>query len=401
MRPYTIRKQSGKRCFAVLTIAMLLILLFSGLVVGASSPTYEYEEKNHEAEQKKYLTKLKQDKKKVELAVRNTKVLIDRSRGKPYLPEIYLRLAELYIEKSRIVYFIRKTIHKDSESSLDQLEANMLKNQAIEIYKRILDNFPDFEYRDKVHFFMAHEYRELGKTDEMIVHYRKIIKGYPKSDYVPESYLLLGDYFIGKQDVETAKRQYQAVLKYDNSPAIAIARYKLAWCLINLADYKKAIKLFEEAVKSTVTAKDIDIDTYKRVDVRMESLVDMAYCYPEVYKNSKPEEALNYFQDYSWSRQSYSIVLEKLAYRYFIKKRWHNAAHLYRELAELRQDPEDLLEYTRNIFECAQAIGKFQAADRDVALIIKALKKQRYSVYIDEKEKAKTIKIMNSMPVTL
>lgn len=393
MRPYAIYLKVGKRCFAVLAVTMLLILAVSGLAIGATTTVYEYEEKDQEAEQKKYLIRLQQDKKKVELAVRNTKVLIDRSRNKPYLPELYLRLAELYIEKSRIVYFIRKTTHKGAgKSSLDQLEANMLKNQAIEIYKRILDNYPDFEYRDKVHFFMAHEFRELGKTDDMILHYKKIIKNHPQSAYVPESYLLLGDYFIGKQDVDTAKRQYESVLKYSNSPAIAIARYKLAWCFINKADYKNAIFLFEKAVESAVTPKDIDIDTYKRVDVRLESLVDMAYCYPEVYKKSKPEEALQYFHKYSWSRQSFSIVLEKLAYRYYVKKQWRGAAHMYRELADLRQDPESLLDYTRKIFDCAQAIGKFQAADRDVALIIKALKKQRYSVHIDEKEKAKNYK---------
>ncbi|MBN2418007.1 MAG: tetratricopeptide repeat protein, partial [Deltaproteobacteria bacterium] len=214
---------------------------------------------------------------------------------------------------------------------------------------------------------------------------------YPKSGYIPEAYLLLGDYFFAEQDLESSTRHYEKVLNYPESPAIEIARYKLAWCYINEVNYGKAIKLFEVAVEGHVENKELDVDTYQHVDVRLESLIDMAFCYPEHYKKSTPEEALKYFQKYSWSRQSYIIVLEKLAYRYFVKKNWHMASALYRELCEIRQDPEKLLEYCRNIFECTQAIGKYENADRDVALIVKALRREKYSVDIDDSQKEKDI----------
>ena len=46
-----------------------------------------------------------------------------------------------------------------------------------------------------------------------------------------------------------------------------------------------------------------------------------------------------------------------------------------------------IIEYARNIFECNQSIGEFKHADKDIAAIIKALRKQKYSVHIDEKQK--------------
>jgi tetratricopeptide (TPR) repeat protein len=360
---------------------------------SVASDQYAYEEKDVVEEKKRYVIKLDQDKRKCELAIINTKTLIGRSKNRPYLPDLYLRLAELYIEKSRLAFFLRKSQQDEgSEKALDQYESNMLKKQAIEIYQRILDNFSDFAYTDKVRFFMAHEYYELGQIEEMLKQYQTLTSQFPDSQYTPESHLLLGDYYFNqKQDVDKSTLQYEAVLKYPQSPAVAAARYKLAWCKINLMDFAGALKLFEDSVTSSQAAKDLDIDTYRRVDVRLESLVDMAYCYPEVYKEATAEQALDYFQRYAWSRPVYTTVLEKLANRYYVKKKWALAAPIFRELAMIRQDPEKLLEYAKYIFECAQALGTYQHAEKDVAIVVRALERQIYSPHMAQADKDKLI----------
>lgn len=360
---------------------------------SAAANQYTYEEKDSEAEKARYVVKLEQDKRKCELAIVNTKTLISRSKNRSYLPELNLRLAELYIEKSRLAFFLRKSQHADGgERALDQYEANMLKKPAIEIYQRILDNFPDFAYRDKVRFFMAHEYHELGQTEEMIKHYQQLIRQHPDSQYTPEAHLLLGDYYFNqKQDVDRSIKHYEAVLTYTKSPAVAAARYKLAWCKINLSDFKGALELFEASVTSPLVAKDLDIDTYRRVDVRLESLVDMAYCYPEVYKKVTAETALAYFKRYAWSRPVYTTALEKLAYRYYVKKKWSQSASIYRELAMIRQDPEKLLEYAKYIFDGVQAMGTYQHAEKDVAIIVRALEGQIYSPHAIRADKDKLV----------
>ena len=354
---------------------------------------YEFERKDKKKEQQKLVEKLKQDKTKIELAIGNTKMLVDKSRNMPYLPELYLRLAELFIEKARIVFIIRKNegVTQGSEA-LDSLEANTLKNQAIETYLRILNDFPDYPARDKIHFFLAHEYREMNQIPEMVEQYRAIITQYPKSPYTPESFLLLGDHFISKQDLTMAIRHYTKVLDYPESSAIVIARYKLAWSHVNNRDFEKAIRLFEQSVEASNPGQEIDVDTYKRVDIKLESLVDMAYCYPEVYKEHTPQAALAYFKKYSWSRQVYTYVLEKLGSRYMAKKKHRHAVEIYRTLAELRHDGEQLLEYARNIVECVQALGDFKNADKDVAIIVSALKKQTYSAHVKDDEKAEDLK---------
>ena len=390
-------KTTGITLIGLLATLLLFTGSFSELFAAEQ---YVYETKDAAAAKKRYYVKLEQDKEKCDLAIINTKTLISRSKNKPYLPELYLRLAELFVEKSRLVYFIRRSIQEhEGQGGLQQYEANQLKQQALEVYQRILSQFPDFMDCDKVRFFMAHEYRELGQVEDMLSAYDTIVREHPDSPYAPEAHLLLGDYYFKqKQDVEKSKAHYEAVLRYPASPAGSVARYKLAWCQINLSDFTSALKLFEESVTSAVPGQDLDIDTYRRVDVRFESLIDMAFCYPEVYKKATPEEALDYFRRFSWSRPTYAAVLEKLAYRYYVKKKWPNAAALYRELAVLRQDPEKLIEYAKHIFDSVQAIGNYAHAEKDVGIIIHALENQRYSVHISREERTSSSRIMSCMP---
>lgn len=383
-----IMENRNPRIPLILFVTLAALILFTGEVTG--SKQYDYQQTDKAAEQKKFLAKLSDDNKKVDMAIENTKTLIDRSRGRSYLPELYLRLAELYIEKSRIVYFIRKSQVSDSLDALKQIESKNLKNSAIEVYQRILDDFPKFEARDKIHFFMAHEYREIGRIDDMVKSYRIIIKQFKRSKYIPECYLLLGDYFNNQGDLQTATKHYKAVLNYPESPAVPIAMYKLAWCHINHKEHKKAIALFEKCV-TAASSEEVDIDTYKRVDIKQEAFIDMAYCYPECYKENPPDEAISYFKKFAWSRPVYTMVLEKLAYRYYIKKKWHHAAIIYRQLSELQHDADKLLEYAGNTFECVQELGDFNEADKDMGHIIKALRKQRYSVHYSREEKEKNL----------
>jgi len=380
----------------VRTLGWLLLALALALFYtpgqAARVQNFEYEHKDLEEEKKKSILRLEKDKRKIEAAVKTTKTLIDRSRHRPYLPELYLRLAELHVEKSRVAYLLRKSQNPESDTGLNQLETNTLKKEAIEIYQRILEHFPDFADRDKVYFFMAHEYSELGQLDQMVKQYRKLVTRHKNSQFAPEAFLLLGDYFFSRQNLPFALKNYKAVLAYPNSSASVIARYKLGWCHINNADYKLALKLFEQAVATSEGSKKVDIDTYQHVNVRLEALTDLAFCYPEVYKKASPQKALAYFQKLAWSRQAYNTVLEKLANRYYIKKKWHPSAVIYRQLAELRHDPEYLIEYAGRIYECVQAMGTYKDVDQDVKFIVKALEQQKYSIHVSEKEKQKNLK---------
>ena len=52
------------------------------------------------------VARLKRDVDKVRFAIRTTKTLISRARGARYLPDLYMRLAELYVEQANYHYHI-------------------------------------------------------------------------------------------------------------------------------------------------------------------------------------------------------------------------------------------------------------------------------------------------------
>jgi hypothetical protein len=72
---------------------------------------YVYEEKDAETQKKRYMVKLAQDKRKCDLAIDNTKTLIGRSKNRPYLPELYLRLGRaLHRKVTAGLFFTQKPI---------------------------------------------------------------------------------------------------------------------------------------------------------------------------------------------------------------------------------------------------------------------------------------------------
>ena len=149
---------------------------------------------------------------KVRHAIESTQQLIGRARGQPYLPDLYLRLAELYVEEAKYHYYIAYEGTKRRERAVTSVQARLLKDQAVAVYNRIMREFPDFRDADKVLFSIAHEQRELGNYDDMLRTLQRIVDDFPKSAYRNESLLVIGDYHFDKNELPEAERFYRLIL---------------------------------------------------------------------------------------------------------------------------------------------------------------------------------------------
>ncbi|NJK89613.1 MAG: tetratricopeptide repeat protein [Myxococcales bacterium] len=302
-----------------LRLVLALLFLSSGNMALAQLPGTEgFQSQTQKREE--LISKLRRDIAKVAHSVEVTQELISRSRGAPFLPDIYLRLAELYVEQARYeFYLVHEERGESSKGSAVAPTAKLLKEKAVETYNRILADFPDYENNDQVLFFMAHEYRELGMYDEMIATYERLVSKYPKSVLVTDAYLVLGDYRFDKQDLTGAKGYYQKIIDGPASETHAMAHFKMGWVFLNEFDYKGAFMQFEKAAKADGTDKNFrsQAEAENSVNVRREALNDLAYAYTEV---RKPKGALAYFRSLATSRSMYLLALEKLAKRYFIKQ---------------------------------------------------------------------------------
>lgn len=334
------------------------------------------------------IAKLRRDISKVAHSVEVTQELISRSRGAPFLPDIYLRLAELYVEQARYeFYLVHEERGESAKGSAVAPTAKLLKEKAIETYQRILVDFPDYEGNDQVIFFMAHEYRELGQYDEMIEAYERLVSKYPQSELVLDAYLVLGDYRFDKQDLRGAKGYYQKILDAPRSSTHPMAHFKMGWVHLNELDYKAALNEFEKAVR-TAEANERESGEFadgSGVNVKREALVDLAYAYTEV---KKPKDALPYFRNLSSSRTMYLVALEKLGKRYFIKQEFDSAAMVYREIARLSHNAENNLDYTNRIYESDIRTKSFTRVDQDVKAMLDALDIYRFDWRVPAAERA-------------
>src|SRR5689334_13228942 len=125
---------------------MSALPLLCVLAVGATSPKgFSLDERGLQnpllskvKEREEMVTKLRRDIFKVDRSIGETDRLIAKSRNAPYLPDLQFRLAELYVEKSRYVYYLQAEQRPEGATgALVSPETRLMKNKAVQLYLRL------------------------------------------------------------------------------------------------------------------------------------------------------------------------------------------------------------------------------------------------------------------------
>jgi tetratricopeptide (TPR) repeat protein len=344
-------------------------------------------------EREELIEKLKRDIFKVDRAIGETERLITKSRNAPYLPDLQFRLAELYVEKSRYVYYLQAEQRPPGASgALVSPETRLLKQKAVQMYYRLQREWPDFHDGDKVHFYLAHEQRELGSFDEMLKTLDDLVRKYPTSPLRLEALQILGDHHFDKADLTTAEKHYAQILEAPPSPVHDLARYKMGWIRVNQGKHAEAVPFFEAAAASAPLP---GVDVQKSLNVKREALLDLVYSYTE----ARPARgALNYFEKLSDSRATYALALDKLGNRYFIKAQYEYAIPALRKLMELQHDPELDLERGQKLYDALKAAkGKVLPEPEDIRFLVRASVTSKTDPELDEAERKKHLAELEEM----
>lgn len=333
------------------------------------------------------LADLKRNIFKVDHALGETQTLISHSRNAPYLPDLQFRLAELYVEKSRYVYYLQAEQRPEGlKGPLVSPETKLIKQKAMQIYTRLLVEFPDFHDADKVTFYLAHEERELGQFDEMLKTLGQLIEKYPQSPLRLDAEQILGDYFFDKSDLVEAEKHYQIILAAPPSPSHDLARYKMGWIRVNQGKHAEAIPYFEAAAASEPIPGQ---DAQKALNVKREALIDLVYSYTEVRSG---KGAIQYFEKLSDSRATFALVLEKLGTRYFVKQQYEFAIPAMRELLAIQSDPDLDLERSEKLYDALKAAkGKVHPVAEDIGFLVRAAVEAKVDPDRDEADRKKVL----------
>ncbi len=275
--------------------------------------------------------------------------------------ELWLRLAERYVEKAKLVNLREQAVYdqkvKDFNDKktkirphLNEHDSHEYNKKAMVLYEWFIKEFPKDPKIDQAFFFLGYNYFELGDSAKGELYYRRLVKQFPNSLYIYESYFALGEYYFDKEKWQLALDAYSKVISRKRSRLNIFALYKSAWCLYRLNRSLAGLKALERVVKLSGGGDDSDkvegAKSVNRVRLGSEALHDYVQFYAETGQYA---DALESFQRVSQDDKRAHKMLEQLAYVYFDNGNRAAAANLFRQLISENPKSEKASEYQYRI----------------------------------------------------
>ena len=122
-------------------------------------------------------------------------------------------------------------------------------SEALDIYKAVLQQFPSYPRLDEVIFRLGDGLMKAEKKKEAISFLTRLVKNYPKSKYLPDAYVTIGDFWFDQKLLVAASDSYKEALKFKGTPLAGYANYKLAWVLYNQGEFREAVNTFKDVIE--------------------------------------------------------------------------------------------------------------------------------------------------------
>ena len=269
-------------------------------------------------------------------------------------PEALRRLADLKIEKeygllpgggiarrrsnSIVPASVKNESQADFEKRAGALEeegasdASNLERpgarEAIALYQRLLTEYPQYEHNDQVLYQMSRAYEELGQADLAMKVMDRMVRDYPKCQYLDEVQFRRAEYFFTRKHYLDAESAYESVVHMgDKSYFYQLALYKLGWTC-----YKQ--ELYDEALDRYISLLDYKVRTgydfaqtkdkmeKKRID---DTFRVISLCFSNL---GGPKTAAVYFAKHG-AKTYEDGIYGNLGEFYFDKRRYADAAATY------------------------------------------------------------------------
>ncbi|MCB9026189.1 MAG: tetratricopeptide repeat protein [Bdellovibrionaceae bacterium] len=279
--------------------------------------------------------------------IRQLYILTQKFKNSSKRGELWLRLAELYVEKARIIEYgeYNKLDKKMAEYEAGKTKvkpkvnlnaAKEYNKKAIQLYEWFLRDFPKDEKVPQALFFLGYNFFELGNVNKGKEYYTQLTTKYPKSEYVDESNFALAEYYFENDQWQNAESHYRKVAQNPRSRLYAFAMYKAAWCLYKQGKYKLALDTVEKVILKGRRTKGLGDRSTKGVSsIRLanEALKDIVVFFAEA---GNYKEAYDYFVKVAGSKSAPALY-EKLANYYLDRGARTQAKYILDDLVD--KDP--------------------------------------------------------------
>jgi len=300
-------------------------------------------------------------------------------KGKPEEPEVWFRLAELYMRRSKSGRFFdifrNTTIANDvtqpsfsaAPPEIKDETAKTNLQRASQIYIKIQKEFHQFKMMDAVLFNNAFALHQLNKKDEALDQYERLVTIYKVSEFLPDSYLAMGEIRYEKKDFAGSVKDFKSLEKFPESRVYPYGMYKSAWALYNLHQSDLAIEKLTEVAKFFSPSKKSHSLQH---NLRSEALRDLALFYGET---KTAEDAYEFFSKIC-NKTELTASLLQLGKLYFSHSRHKELSVLFTELFAKIKSDENIGKANLLLFESFEVQKNYDKALKHLRAAFKICK---------------------------
>ena len=295
--------------------------------------------------------------------------------------EMMLRLADLYFEEGRDIYLTEmqsfegeydkcfNTKGCDPEKmKANNIESRKWQDKSIKLYKQILDSYPQYARADEATFYLGSALQDTDQRDEAINQFLNLVKMYPESKYVPDSYVLIGEYYFDNNNAFKALQAYKHAASFRDSDKYPFAMYKLAWCYYNVGEYSKAIDTMKAVVAIATPAPGEEQTAKSKLQLQDEALKDLVRFFADA---GQMDEAYDYFKKLG-KDELIQQMLKRLAQTYFEQGKFEQCITTYRRLISENPQGTAAPEFQNEIVAAYQKMGKKQETVEEIDKLLKS-----------------------------
>lgn len=206
---------------------------------------------------------------------------------------------------------------------------NANTDEAIKLYKQLLERFPLYERNDQVMYQLARAYEEGGHQEEAKAVLDDLVVKYPLSMHYDEAQFRRGEiFFVNKQYIDSEEAYTEVVKRGPSSEFYDQSLFKRGWSLFKQGEYETALQDFL-VLLDIKTAAGYHIPTeankteYQRVEDTLR-VVSLSFSY------LGDSSYLKGFFDRNGRRNYEYLIYSTLAEHYLEKRRYQDAAATYK-----------------------------------------------------------------------
>lgn len=276
------------------------------------------------------------------------------------MPDALLRLAELRWEDARARYLEAFAAWQEVPPENRGLEPSPDYAVSLALYDRILERHPDFDRVDLVLYMKAFALIEGSHLPEALDLYRRILRDFPRSRFVPDAHMALAEARFQEGDFAGALTGYEEVLRYEESELFGLALFKSAWCLWRTDRSREAATRFRRVLDLGRGRGQASREQRRRLrELQDEALEYLIQVFTEDESNTA-RDVFAFLEEIGGERYA-DRVLISLSARFYDQDRWENGIEAYRLVLERSPGDERAPRWQLAIARGQVALGDSEA----------------------------------------